>query len=216
MFGGNDDLLTDSTGRTLISIADAEYVVNHELGLRHQTNKLSVSFNFYYMNFKNEIVLNGKFGPNGLALTNNVEKSYRTGIETSITHRLHKYFSLVNNSSFNYSRIKQQSQKFSPVLTPPVIINQEIIYKKDNFSAALQGRYQQRSFIDFANSNIVGSYALLNVRAEYLYKKIKAALFLNNITNTKYYNHGYVDFNGSGRYFVQAPVNYSVALHYSF
>lgn len=61
------------------------------------------------MNFTDEIVLDGKFGPNGLALTNKVEKSYRTGIEININHKMNKYFSLINNSSYSNSEIKQQN-----------------------------------------------------------------------------------------------------------
>lgn len=82
------------------------------------------------MDFQNEIVLDGKFGPNGLALTNNVEQSYRTGLELSISYKITKHFSLINNSSFNYSRITEQTETFSPILTPPIIINQEAVFRK--------------------------------------------------------------------------------------
>ena len=44
------------------------------------------------MDFQNEIVLDGKFGPNGLALTNNVEQSFRAGLELSVTYIVTKQF----------------------------------------------------------------------------------------------------------------------------
>ena len=80
-------------------------------------------------------MLNGKFGPNSLALTDNVEQSFRNGIELTLLYKLNKNFKLTNNYSFNYSRIIEQKEKFSPILTPPIIINQEIIYTKDKFPA---------------------------------------------------------------------------------
>lgn len=130
MFGGNDDLLADSLGNAILFNTKPESVLNHELGFRFQKEKVNFNVNLYYMDFQNEIVLDGKFGPNGLALTNNVEQSYRTGLELSISYKISKHFSLINNSSFNYSRITEQTETFSPILTPPIIINQEAIFRK--------------------------------------------------------------------------------------
>ena len=216
MFGGNDDLLSDSTGMAVLWNTNPEYVLNHELGFRYQENKLDFNLNLYYMDFKNEIVLDGKFGPNGLALTNNVEQSFRTGIELSVSYRINDHFWLVNNSAINYSRIKEQTEKFSPILTPPIIINQEAIYRYNNFSLSLSARYQDRSYIDYANSASLNSYLLINSRASYELKDFRFSLFLNNITNAKYFNNGYVDFDGSEKYFVQAPTNFYGSFQYSF
>lgn len=216
MFGGNDDLLADSLGNAILSNTKPEYVLNHELGFRLQKRKINLGANLYYMDFKNEIVLDGKFGPNGLALTNNVEQSFRTGLELSINYKVAKHFSLVNNSSFNYSRIKEKTETFSPILTPPIIINQEVVFSKNNFTIALSGRYQHQSFIDFANEEKVKGYFLLNNRASYETKGFLFSVFLNNITNAKYFNHGYVDFDGSKKYFVQAPSNFYASIQYSF
>ena len=216
MFGGNDDLLADSLGNAILSNTNPEFVLNHELGFRFQKEKLNFNANLYYMDFQNEIVLDGKFGPNGLALTNNVEQSFRTGLEFSLSYKVTKYFSLVNNSSFNYSRIKEQTETFSPILTPPIIINQEVIFSKNNFTIALSGRYQHQSFIDFANEEKVNGYFLLNSRSSYSINDFQFSVFLNNITNTKYFNQGYVDFDGSNKYFVQAPTNFYASIQYSF
>ena len=191
-------------------------MVNHELGIRLQDKKINFSFNFYLMDFKNEIVLDGKFGPNGLALTNKVEKSFRTGIEWTLSYKLNNKLSLINNSAFNYSRIKEQKEIFSPVLTPPVIINQEVVYTQKKLSAALSARYQDKSYIDFANSATVKNYMLLNARILFETRGLQLGIFVNNITNSKYFNNGYVDFDGSKKYFVQAPANYTASIKYSF
>ncbi len=168
------------------------------------------------MDFKNEIVLDGKFGPNGLALSNKVEQSFRTGVELSVNYKISKRFSLINNSSFNYSRIKEQKEVFSPILTPPLIINQEAVYFYKGFSVAVSIRYQDKSFIDFANTSAVKSYFLLNSRVEYDIKGFQFCVFVNNITNSRYFNNGYVDFDGSKKYFVQAPTNFYASIKYSF
>lgn len=216
MFLGNDNLATDSLGNIVLGNTKPEYVLNHELGFRYQSSKLNFNLNLYYMDFENEIVLDGKFGPNGLALTNNVEQSIREGIELTAEYTVSNNLSLINNSSFNYSRIKEKSETFSPILTPPVIINQEVVYTYCHFSFALSGRYQHKSYIDFANSSAVNAYFLLNSRLAYAIKGFQLSLFANNITNTKYFNHGYVDFDGSRKYFTQSPINLYAALQYSF
>jgi iron complex outermembrane receptor protein len=215
LFLGNDDLLADSAGNPLTSSPAAEYVVDHEAGVRFQSKKWNVNLNWYYMNFENEIVLNGKFGPNGLALTNNVEKSFRTGVELSAAFHLNRHFSFVNNSAYNYSRIKEQKVTFSPILTPAVIINQEAVYGHKNFSIAMAVRYQDKSFIDFANTTSIKGYTLLNGRIGYNFKRFECMLFVDNITNVKYFNNGYVDYDGSRKYFVQAPTTVYASIKYT-
>ena len=205
LFLGNDDLLSDSTGNPLISSPAAEFVVDQEAGFRFQSKKWNINLNGYYMNFENEIVLNGKFGPNGLALTNNVEKSFRTGVELSAAFHLNRHFTFINNSSYNHSRIKEQKVTFSPILTPAVIINQEAVYAYRSFSISMAVRYQDKSFIDFANTSSIKGYTLLNSRIGYNFRKFELAVFADNITNAKYFNNGYVDYDGSKKYFVQAP-----------
>lgn len=216
VFMGNDDLLADSLGNPIIANTDAEYVIDHEFGFRYQAPKLNLSANAFFMGFRNEIVLDGKFGPNGLALTNKVEQSYRTGVELVLQYIINKHFSLTNNSAYNYSRIKEQQESFTPILTPAIIINQDVTYQLKGFSATLSMRYQSKSFIDYANTASLSPYFLLNTRLGYEIKRFNFAVFVNNITNAKYYNHGYVDYDGSNKYFVQAPVNFYLSVNYSF
>jgi len=216
MFEGNDNLLADASGQAVIANTNPEYVVDQELGLRHQLGKVNLNLNFYYMSFKNEIVLNGQLGPNGLALTNEVDRSYRTGAELSINYQVNDNIRLINNSSYNYSRIKEQTQAFAPILTPPVIINQEVTYGRKWYLIGLSARYQDRSFINFANNAQVNQYVTLNARVQYDVKGFQFDIFVNNMTNTKYFNDGYVDTDGTKKYFVQSPTNFYTSVKYTF
>lgn len=214
IFGGNDNLISDSLGNSILKIKTPEYVFNQEFGFRYQSTKLNLNFNLYYMDFKNEIVFDGKFGPNGLALTNKVEQSFRSGVELSITYKISSNFSIINNSSFNYSRIKEQKEVFSPILTPPIIINQEVVYSFKGLTFALSTRYQDKSYINFSNTSIVKSYIVFNGRFTYNFSDYDFSVFLNNITNSQYFNNGYEDFDGIKKYFVQAPTNVYVSINY--
>lgn len=216
IFGGNDDLPADSSNKALIINRDPESVIDHELGIRINNRRLALQFNGYYMNFKNEIVLNGQLGPNGLLLTNKVQRSFRTGLELYATYQLNTAFSFTNNSSFNYSRIKEETTTFRPILTPALIINQEVSYLHKRLLLALAGRYQSQSYINFSNNATIKEYMLLNARIQYTLHRYVASFFVNNITNTKYYNNGSVAADGTRQYFVQAPRNVYVAFKYSF
>lgn len=215
IFGGNDDLTADSTGKAMIYNQDAESVTDHELGIRFRGNNLVLDLNGYYMNFDNEIVLNGQIGPNGLLLTNKVKSSYRAGIELHAAYQL-KTFTFTNNSAFNHSRIKEQTTTFTPILTPALIVNQEVAWQHKRTVLAVSGRYQRHAYIDFANEAMADSYLLMNARAQYILGGCTLTLFVNNITSAKYYNDGYVEADGTRKYFVQAPRNVYVAFKYSF
>lgn len=216
LFGGADDLVADSLGNPVLFIVDPEYVTDQELGLRLSTEKWEGSLNLFYMQFENEIVLNGQFGPNGLLLNENVERSYRRGVEMQLTYRPAPWLTLINASAFNDSRIEEQDSDFEPILTPRLIINQEIILHKPSFEIALSGRYQSGSYIDFANENQIDGYFLLNGRASYRLDQWKLSLLVNNLTDTRYFNHAYVDFDGQNKYFIQAPINFYTMLSVNF
>lgn len=216
IFGGNDNPLVDSLGLPVTFITQAEQVVDHELGLNFSGDKLKGSFNAYLMSFRNEIVLNGKFGPNGLPLTNNVDLSFRSGIECSVVYDITSHLRSAANVSYNYSSIKENDVEFKPILTPAGIGMLELAWHNSVFEFSLTGRYQSSSFIDYANTQQIAGFFLLNSRASYLLGKFRFSAFVNNITSTNYYSSGYVDFDGSSKYFVQAPLNFHTSVQFSW
>jgi iron complex outermembrane receptor protein len=217
IFGGNDDLPADSSGKMLIVNHDPESVVDHELGIRIHHGRLELQLNGYYLNFHNEIVLNGQLGPNGLLLTNRVKRSFRTGLELHAAYQLSTAFSFTNNASFNYSQIKEATTTFRPILTPALIINQEVAYRYNkHLLLAVNGRYQSESYINFANDAAIKDYVLVNARIQYSLQRYVISFFVNNISHTKYYNNGSVAADGTRQYFVQAPRNVYLAFKYSF
>ena len=221
MFQGNDVLeyicaIDSITGEYILPDLDKkpEYVTDYELGIRTSFNRINLNVNGYYLDFKNERVLNGMFGPSGLALTSNVERSIRTGIEIHASYQINKHIKLVNNSSFNYSLIEQQNIDFTPILTPPFIVNQEIIFSKKNLSASIASRYQSSSYINFENTESINEYLLFNGKISYKMKNYTLSLFINNISDNYYYNNGLVDGGGQKKYVVQAPRNIFISIKY--
>ncbi len=58
-----------------------ERLFDYELGYNFVRERFSIGANLYFMNYKNQLVLTGKYSDTGAYLTKNVEQSYRTGVE---------------------------------------------------------------------------------------------------------------------------------------
>ncbi len=207
LFNGWDDLQADTLGRADMNITDPEEVADVEIGVRVHKDKVDASINLYFMSFNNEIVLNGQLGPNGLALHSNVSKSYRRGVEVDLTCQVLGDLVLANSSSWNTSQITEQGVQFAPILTPDLLINQSVLYTPRNWQFALAGRYQGSSYIGFSNIHSVDSHVLLDASVGHKWRDFSVSVRVNNLTDTQDYSSGYVEQDGTERYFVQAPVN---------
>lgn len=199
MFGGNDNLVS-------LNIITPEQVIDYELGSNLNFNKLSMQYNLYYMDFKNEITFLGGLGPNGLNLMTNVSKSFRSGIELDLNYKVIKCLSITNSSNYSYSRIQGDGKEYTPLYTPNFVSNTGILYTYKGFNMGISAKYQSFSYINVDNTSTIPSYVLYNGTIGYTYKAYSIAAQVVNITNTRYYTSGYTI--GSSRYlYVNAPLS---------
>lgn len=168
------------------------------------------------MDFDNQIVLNGQFGPNGLALNEGVDTSTQAGVEMSLSYILDEHFSLNSTISLSKSRIEDSGETFEPLLSPDVIAIQGVTYVFGDFSLDFDLQYQSASYLDFANTQRLDSYYTVNLRTEYKYGIAEFSLHVNNLSNQKSYGSGYVDFDGTAKYFINAPRNISAQVSVRF
>lgn len=216
LFNGEDDLLADSAGNAIFTNVNPEYVQDHELGIRIGKGGWSLASNVYFMSFENEMVLNGAYGPNGLPLHSNVAQSFRSGIEVEAGALIFDRLYASNNSSYSFNRISQEGVEFSPILSPAVLINQAFAYRNDKFNAGVMLKYQGESFIDFDNVISLPAFFTVDVLADYIISNFQIKLHINNITNTEIIANGYIDYNGTPLYFVQARINASGGVVWNF
>lgn len=204
MFGGNDNLGT-------LNIITPEEVLDYELGSNVKLGNLSLQYNGYVMDFKNEITLLGALGANGLPLMTNVSKSFRSGVEIDLNYRLSREISLTNSSNYSYCRIKNGSETYQPLYTPNLIVNQGITYTKKGFVVGVQGKYASKSYITSDNSMTIPQYLTINANMGYTYKNYNVTIQGINLTNKKYYTSGYGI--GSDKYlFVNAPSSFYITI----
>ena len=79
-----------------------EELNDFELGWRHQSERLRLSTNVYYMQYNNQLVLTGALDNVGEYLRENVDKSYRLGFELDAIVVLSDKFTF--NSNFSFSK----------------------------------------------------------------------------------------------------------------
>ena len=184
MFGGNEFF----TGDLTTNKAECSYDV--EAGYEVNTNKIKANVNLYYMYFKNERVLNGQYGLNGLPLHDTADKSYRTGIETSIDWNFFDNLHYTLNGSLSKNKISSETfdDKYH-ILTPSFTFNNEIYYKGKNFKVGLNNLYHSKMYMDQNNDYEIPEYLVFNVHGSYRFKNIELGARVNNIFNRlNYYN----------------------------
>lgn len=213
IFYGFDNLQSDSLGDPIYNDIQPETSFDHELGFRFLNNHINFNFNLFCMIFKNEIILNGQYGPTGLPLRNNIESSTRSGLEIDMKYKWD--FGLVTNFNltYNHSIIKQGDNNIIPILTPIWLSNVEIYYKYKWFNIGLNYRYQDWSYIDFANKNKISDFYTLNAKIGLTWRWFDFNVFINNMTDQKYFNSGQMNYDGSKPlYFVGSPINLYASL----
>ena len=73
----------------------AEYMIDYEAGGRYNSGKISVNVNCFYMDYKNQLILNGKINDVGEYVRESVKNSYRAGVELEGTINLSSRVSIV-------------------------------------------------------------------------------------------------------------------------
>lgn len=212
IFGGNDNLEADSTGRAAIFVTDDESVIDHEAGFRLTLENLDWKANIFRMYFADEITLNGGIGPNGLLLNENVEQSTRYGLETEFTWQISPGLTFDIDLTRMNAEIKHQGESFHPVLSPEILTNSHLTFQHHNLTLRTSARYQSESYLDLANDHLIEGFSVVDFYAAYTVDNFQLELHVNNILNRKYLSSGTIDIYGQPGYFVGAPRNALISL----
>jgi iron complex outermembrane receptor protein len=213
IFGGWDNLLSDSLGNAIYYDLEPESVIGQELGYRFIKENISLNANLFYMIFRNELILTGEYGSNGLPLHTNVDKSFRSGVEIDFKYKW-KELTLNQNGSFNYSKMKWDGNNITPILTPMWLSNTGFNYQHKWFVIGITGRYQSFSYIDIYDKETIKDFYTINTMIGLKWKWGEWNLYLNNITNQEYFHNGMM----SGEiplYFVGAPFNFYTGIKFN-
>lgn len=223
MFGGNEHLHADSISLKGLCTTTPELVHDVEFGWNLDNRYVKANVNLFYMHFKNELVLNGTLGTNGLPGHENAKDSYRTGVEVTVMAEPFRGFHLANSTSYSYGEITTESFGLQHhVFFPAWTLNQDIYY--DNlhvgcakFMFGVNYYFRSPIHISLPNDKILPSNMSLNVYCNVLVKKhVELGVRFNNITNHKNYSYGSINGAGELLYVQEARFNFLASLKYIF
>lgn len=83
-----------------------ETLYDYEGGIKYNSKKIRLNGNFYYMDYRNQLVLSGKINDVGAYTRTNVDRSYRTGIELDGQLSILNNLTLAANATFSKNIIK--------------------------------------------------------------------------------------------------------------
>ena len=213
-----------------------EYVNNIEMGIETNFEKLSVAANFFYMDFKDEIAPIGEVLAFGVQKRNNIENSYRTGIEIDWQYSPISELMIKGNATFMHAEIESFTtteaensvvtfKNVRPLLTPQIIFNQSAVYSLGSgLTLGLSAQYIGESYLALDNqpNDILPSTFVIDSFFTFEYKKTELKLQVNNLLDEMYYSSGAVvdtDFDGLNDdqgYFVNASRNFFLGLQLNF
>ncbi len=193
----------------------AENMQDLEAGYRFQKSKYAISFNFYFMNYRDQLVLTGEVNDVGNYIRTNINKSYRTGIEVELEIRPLKQILFSANATLSRNKIEAFNQfiddydvgvqvireyKNTDIAFSPNIISSAIFTYNPfkEFSISFNTKYVGKQFLDNTSdeSKKIKAYTTSDVQVNYsfhskLIKEINLGLMLNNIFNRFYESNGY-------------------------
>lgn len=239
----NRDDFTEST--TQIQPAP-EMLRDLEAGFRTQGTRLAFSANYYFMDYKNQLVLTGQVNDVGNSIRVNVPKSYRMGLELEGGVALNRSWKWNANATFSQNKIANfteyvvdydnggyqeiQHGKSNISFSPNVIVGSQLSYfPAKNVEFTLLTKYVGKQYLDNTSSEdrILEAYLTNDIRLIWTLtpkwaKQISVTALFNNILNETYSSNGYTyGYIAGGRvqenfYYPQAGRNFLVGLNLKF
>ncbi len=197
----------------------SEKLNDFELGYKFLSNNLTIDANLFFMEYKDQLVPTGRLTETGYVIKENVDKSYRRGLELIVGWRPYsKLFaqgtiSISDNKIKNYSHyidiidedwnvIGQQKydyKKTDIVLSPSVISAFKLSYNLAmGTNVNFIGKYVGKSYLDNTSSKSVEvpDYftisASLNQSFKINNRVLDLSLFVDNLLNKHYFSNGWV------------------------
>ena len=197
----------------------AEKLYDWEAGYEFKSRRFSAGVNLYYMNYKDQLVLNGKLNEIGELMAENVPDSYRCGIELMAGVKFTNWLRWDVNATFSRNIIKNyvgyvsdyddnweemwtqtaiEKGNTTIAFSPKVIVNSVLQFNYKGIEANLQSQYVSRQYLDNFESkeDSLDPYFISNLGLSYSFsvphvKKITAGVTIYNLFNNKYENNGY-------------------------
>jgi iron complex outermembrane receptor protein len=183
---------------------------DYELGWKYNTQKVKISANAFYMNYKDQLVLTGALNDVGSPIFTNSGKSYRVGLEVESTIAIAD--KLILNPNVTLSQNKNQDFYFQRdgvlqnlgntdiAFSPNLIVGNRLTFLPiKDFQISLLSKFVSEQYmgnIDSKQSKLEAYFVNdLNINYEWkINKSIKSIILsglINNIFDLEYESNGY-------------------------
>jgi iron complex outermembrane receptor protein len=183
---------------------------DYELGFERAGTKYAFQLNGYFMNYQDQLVLTGAVNSTGDPIRQNVDASYRLGVEASLNYQISKRLSWNGNVTLSQNRIRHFKEVIidydtydQPIIqhtntdiafSPSVNYGSTLAYTAGAFEASLLRKYVGKQYLDNTSDDArsLAAYNTHDIRLKYTLKKGPAfTLLLNNVLNEQYSSNGY-------------------------
>jgi iron complex outermembrane receptor protein len=186
-----------------------------ELGIGKRSKKTDWSATFYYMDYKDQLVLTGKINDVGAYTRTNIPNSYRTGVELQGGIAPISWFKASANLALSKNKVEDfieyiddydnGGQKTIQYSSPDIALSPDVVgaatfsfYPVKKLELSLLSKYVGRQYLDNTQNEgrKLDPFYLQDARAIYSFSKgiLKEAnlvLQVNNLLNEKYEPNGY-------------------------
>lgn len=187
-----------------------EQLNDFELGWRHKKNNFNFSANTYFMFYKNQLVLTGESDDVGNPIRQNVDKSYRIGLELEAIVPVTSKLTLQPNMTISANKVDELSFSFDGEsqnlnntdisFSPSFVAANAIVFQPiENLQMSLLSKYVGEQFMSNTEADLskLDSFFINDFNINYTLKTASvfdAIVFsglVNNIFNVKYVSNGY-------------------------
>ena len=181
-----------------------------ELGWNYSKKNFHISTNFYYMQYKNQLVLTGSIDDVGKPVRQNSGESHRMGFEIESSFTTSNKFSLSANSSFSQNKNKNFVTSLNGELinlgrtnisfSPNLISSINLLYSANkNLDLSLLVKHVGEQYMSNTDSDFskLDAYSTLDFNLNYNFKnplffnEIVLTAVVNNVLGIKYVSNGY-------------------------
>ena len=181
-----------------------------ELGWNYSKKNFLITTNFYYMQYKNQLVLTGSIDDVGNPIRQNSGESHRIGLELESNIRISNKFSVNANSSFSQNKNKSFVTSLNGELvnlgrtnisfSPELISSINLMYSaSENLDFSLLSKHVGEQYMSNTDSEFskLDAYSILdfnfnyNFKNSFFFNEITLSAIVNNVFGTKYVSNGY-------------------------
>ncbi len=203
------------------SYPKSELLHDFELGYTYTVPDFSLGINLYYMKYKDQLVPTGRINDGYDSINDNVEDSYRRGVELSATWKVAKWFTASAQATFSqncienyvhrvvdyalegdvagyygYHTVKMGTTRlaYSPKTTAALLLD----FHHKGFEAVLHTQYVGRQyFTNYVNpAMMLDDYCVTNLNLGYTLqtkaaRSVRFGVAIYNLFNADYCSNGY-------------------------